>query len=155
MSWKTYRVINNINYINKVNKVIFLQQDDTTYAYDDTIQLSLPKFKQDGNIDVNDGVIKVSINTKIMVEMNIFYTYTDAEFAPRFQLNIYKNGVILNKHYCGMNDTTDIVNNLYIISVIDVSNDDVIKIVMSKDTIENSVSNISIMKNSFINFKSF
>ena len=54
-----------------------------------------------------------------------------------------------------MNDTTDTINNLYIISVIDVSNDDLIKIVMSKDNIENSTNHIKIMKNSFINYKTF
>ena len=72
MSWKTYRVINNVNYINKINKAIFLQRDDTTYVYDDQLQISLPKFKQDRNLDVNDGIIKVSIPTKIMIEINLF-----------------------------------------------------------------------------------
>ena len=155
MSWKTYRVINNINYINKINKAIFLQHDDTTYVYDDQLQISLPKFKQDGNLDVNDGIIKVSIPTKIMIEINLFYTYTNTDFAPRYELNIYKNDIIFNSHYSGMNDTTDSVNNLYIVSVIDVSNDDVIKIVMSKDTIETSTNEIKIMKNSFVDFKTF
>ena len=155
MSWKTYRVINNINYINKINKAIFLQRDDTTYVYDDQLQISFQKFKQDGNLDVNDGIIKVSIPTKIMIEINLFYTYTNTDFAPRYELNIYKNDIIFNPHYSGMNDTTDSVNNLYIVSVIDVSNDDVIKIVMSKDTIESSTNEIKIMKNSFVNFKTF
>ena len=155
MSWKTYRVINNINYINKINKAIFLQRDDTTYVYDDQLQISFQKFKQDGNLDVNDGIIKVSIPTKIMIEINLFYTYTNTDFAPRYELNIYKNDIIFNSHYSGMNDTTDSVNNLYIVSVIDVSNDDVIKIVMSKDTIETSTNEIKIMKNSFVNFKTF
>ena len=155
MSWKTYRVINNINYINKINKAIFLQRDDTTYVYDDQLQISFQKFKQDGNLDVNDGIIKVSIPTKIMIEINLFFTYSNTDFAPRYELNIYKNDIIFNSHYSGMNDTTDSVNNLYIVSVIDVSNDDVIKIVMSKDTIETSTNEIKIMKNSFVNFKTF
>ena len=90
-----------------------------------------------------------------MIELNIFYTYTDTDFAPRYELNIYKNNLIVNKYYCGMNDTTDTVNNLYIISVIDVSNNDILKIIMSKDNIENSTNHIKIMKNSFINYKTF
>ena len=114
------------------------------------------KMKQDGNVDVTtNGIVKVSIPTKIMIELNIFYTYTDTDFAPRYELNIYKNNVIVNKYYCGMNDTTDTINNLYIISVIDVSNNDILKIVMSKDNIENSTNHIKIMKNSFINYKTF
>ena len=157
MSWAKYRVINNYTYINKQNKVIFIQLNDTEYLYDDELSLMMfSKMKQDGNVDITtNGIVKVSIPTKIMIELNIFYTYTDTDFAPRYELNIYKNNVIVNKYYCGMNDTTDTINNLYIISVIDVSNDDLIKIVMSKDNIENSTNHIKIMKNSFINYKTF
>lgn len=157
MSWAKYRIINNYTYINKQNKVIFIQLNDTEYLYDDELSLMMfSKMKQDGNIDVTtNGIVKVSIPTKIMIELNIFYTYTDTDFAPRYELNIYKNNLIVNKYYCGMNDTTDTINNLYIISVIDVSNDDLIKIVMSKDNIENSTNHIKIMKNSFINYKTF
>ena len=157
MSWAKYRVINNYTYINKQNKVIFIQLNDSEYDYDDELSLMMfSKMKQDGNVDVTtNGIVKVSIPTKIMIELNIFYTYTDTDFAPRYELNIYKNNVIVNKYYCGMNDTTDTINNLYIISVIDVSNDDLIKIVMSKDNIENSTNHIKIMKNSFINYKTF
>ena len=157
MSWAKYRVINNYTYINKQNKVIFIQLNDTEYDYDDELSLMMfSKMKQDGNVDVTtNGIVKVSIPTKIMIELNIFYTYTDTDFAPRYELNIYKNNLIVNKYYCGMNDTTDTINNLYIISVIDVANDDLIKIVMSKDNIENSTNHIKIMKNSFINYKTF
>ena len=157
MSWEKYRVINNYTYINKQNKVIFIQLNDTEYDYDDELSLMMfSKMKQDGNVDVTtNGIVKVSIPTKIMIELNIFYTYTDTDFAPRYELNIYKNNVIVNKYYCGMNDTTDTINNLYIISVIDVSNNDILKIVMSKDNIENSTNHIKIMKNSFINYKTF
>ena len=157
MSWAKYRVINNYTYINKQNKVIFIQLNDTEYLYDDELSLMMfSKMKQDGNVDVTtNGIVKVSIPTKIMIELNIFYTYTDTDFAPRYELNIYKNNVIVNKYYCGMNDTTDTINNLYIISVIDVSNNDILKIIMSKDNIENSTNHIKIMKNSFINYKTF
>lgn len=155
MSWKTYRVFNNINYINKLNKVIFVQLDDTTYDYDDTVTLSFMKFKQEGILDVNDGVIKVSSSTKIMIEINIMYRYANTTFAPRYTLNIYKNDVKLNSHYCGMNDVAEGMNNIYIVSVVDVNNDDVITMKMIKDDIEDSTSHIEILKNSYINFKTF
>ena len=71
MSWKTYRVINNINYINKINKVIFLQRDDSKCEYNDELQLSFSKYKQDGSLDMNDGIVKVSVNTKVMIEINL------------------------------------------------------------------------------------
>ena len=154
MSWKTYRVINNINYINKINKVIFLQRDNMNCEYNDEIELSFPKYKQDGSLDMNDGIVKVSVNTKVMIEINLFYKYT-AEFAPRYELNLFKNNVKINTHYCGMNDTVVNTNNLYIVSVCDVVNDDVIKIVLNKDRSEDSTDFIDILKNSYIIYKTF
>ena len=157
MSWKTYRVINNIYYVNKINKVLFMQLNDTIYYYDDTLELQFNKYKQDGNIDVYNGVVSIgNTSQKIMIEINIFYKYyNDAEFAPRFTLNIYKNNILLNTHYCGLNDNIETVNNLYLVSVIDVSNNDKLKIMMIKDGLENSTSKINILKNSFINYKTF
>ena len=155
MSWKTYRVINNINYINKINKVIFLQRDNMNCEYNDEIELSFPKYKQDGSLDMNDGIVKVSINTKVMIEINLFYKYTNSEFAPRYELNLFKNNVKINTHYCGMNDTVVNTNNLYIVSVCDVVNDDVIKIVLNKDRSEDSTDFIDILKNSYIIYKTF
>ena len=155
MSWKTYRVINNINYINKINKVIFLQRDNMNCEYNDEIELSFPKYKQDGSLDMNDGIVKVSVNTKIMIEINLFYKYTNTEFAPRYELNLFKNNVKINTHYCGMNDTVVNTNNLYIVSVCDVVNDDVIKIVLNKDRTEDSTDFIDILKNSYIIYKTF
>ena len=74
MSWKTYRVINNNYYTTKTNKVIFIQANDCIYPYDDTLELNmLTKFKQDGNIDINQGVLHVTSNVKIMIDINIFY----------------------------------------------------------------------------------
>ena len=155
MSWKTYRVINNINYINKINKVIFLQRDNMNCEYNDEIELSFPKYKQDGSLDMNDGIVKVSVNTKVMIEINLFYKYTNTEFAPRYELNLFKNNVKINTHYCGMNDTVVNTNNLYIVSVCDVVNDDVIKIVLNKDRTEDSTDFIDILKNSYIIYKTF
>ena len=155
MSWKTYRVINNINYINKINKVIFLQRDDMKCEYNDELQLSFAKYKQDGSLDMNDGIVKVSINTKVMIEINLFYKYTNSEFAPRYELNLFKNNVKINTHYCGLNDTVVNTNNLYIVSVCDVVNDDVMKIVLNKDRSEDSTDFIDILKNSYIIYKTF
>jgi hypothetical protein len=151
-------MINNNAYINKVSKVIFVQPFDMEYKYDDTIALSFPKLKQDGAIDITNGIIKTGVPTKVMIEINIFYTYSniDTEFAPRYQISIINNDILINNHpNLGTNDSVDTVNNLYILSVIDVANDDKIKIIMSKDTTEISTNVIKIMKNSFINYKTF
>lgn len=155
MSWKTDRVYNNITYINRINKVIFIQRDDTKYDYDDMLTLSFPKFKQEGSIDINNGVVTVSANTKVMIEINLLYRYHNAQYAPRYNLHIYKNDVMINTHYCGMNDSGETMNSMYIISVVDVKNYDVITIRLSKDTIEDSTNHIEIMKNSYINYKTF
>jgi hypothetical protein len=119
------------------------------------LELELDKYKQDGNFDINNGVVITAITLKIMIEINVFYKYMDAEFAPRYELNIYKNDVLLNKHYCGLNDIGDIVNNLYLVSILDISHEDKIKITMSKDSSESSTSKINILKNSFITYKTF
>lgn len=156
MSWKTDRMINNNAYINKVSKVIFVQAIDREYTYDDSIDLSFPKLKQDGAIDITNGIIKTGVPTKVMIEINMFYTYSNTDFAPRYMISIYNNDILINNHpNLGTNDSVDTINNLYILSVIDVVNDDKIKIVMSKDTTEISTNVIKIMKNSFINFKTF
>ena len=54
-----------------------------------------------------------------------------------------------------MNDTVVNTNNLYIVSVCDVVNDDVIKIVLNKDRTEDSTDFIDILKNSYIIYKTF
>ena len=156
MSWKTSRLINNTSYLNKINKVLFIQPHDITYIYDDTLELEFDKYKQDGNFDINNGVVSTSITLKIMIEINLFYTYDDdADFAPRYELNIYKNNALINKHYCGLNDNVETVNNLYLMSILDISDGDKMKITIIKDNIENSTSKIIILKNSFITYKTF
>ena len=156
MSWKSDRTMNNMTFLNKPSKVIFVQPFDIEYKYDDTLVLEYPKMKQDGSIDVNNGVVKTSIPAKIMIEINMVHTYSDTDFAPRYQISIYNNDILINNHpNLGTNDSVDMINNLYILSVIDVVNDDKIKIIMSKDTTEISTNVIKIMKNSFINFKTF
>ena len=157
MSWKSDRVINNNTYLNKQSKIIFMQLNDAEYDYDDVLPLTMfAKMKQDGNVDVSEnGIVKVNVNTKLMIETNVFYTYSNAEFAPRYELNIYKNNILSNTYYCGMNDTTTTTNNIYILSVLDVQNDDSIKVCMVKSNIENSTNTIKILKNSFINYKTF
>ena len=111
MSWKTYRVIT-ITIIQR--KQIKLYSNDCIYPYDDTLELNMfTKFKQDGNIDINQGVLHVASNVKIMIEINIFYKYAGAEFPPRFVLSLYKNNNLITQHYCGMNDTVVDIHNLY------------------------------------------
>lgn len=156
MSWKMYRVIHNTTFVNKINKVYFVQLNDVEYVYDDTLELNFNKYKQEGIFDINNGVVSITGNNlKVMLEINLFYKYNDTDFAPRYELNIYKNEVLLNKHYCGLNDNVHTDNNLYLVSVLDVQNDDKIKITISKDSLENSTSKISILKNSYVNYKTF
>ena len=75
--------------------------------------------------------------------------------CPSSELSLYKNHNLITQHYCGMNDTVVDMNNLYIVTVVDVSNNDILKIVMSKDSMENSTDSIEIMKNSYITYKTF
>ena len=54
-----------------------------------------------------------------------------------------------------MNDNTENVNNIYLVDVLDVVIGDKIKVLMIKDSSENSTSKINILKNSFLNYKTF
>ena len=84
-------------------------------------------------------------------EINIFYWY-EAEFAPRYDLNIYKNDVLV---HTSMGDNVDNINNLFLVTVIDVKNDDKLEIKFIKDTIESSTDDILILKNSYVQYKTF
>ena len=137
-----------------VNKVVLLQLDDTAYEYDDTLPLTFPKFKQEGSIDVINNVVLTKSDTKMIVEMNLFYKYA-SDYAPRYELNIIKNDELIHTRYCGVSDTTDTINNVYLVIVIDVVNGETLRIEMSKDTAENSTSSILILKNSYIQYKTF
>ena len=133
-----------------VNRVV-LQSDDTAYEYDDTLPL---KFKQEGSINVINNVVLTTGDTKMIVEMNLFYKYA-SDYAPRYDLNIIKNDELIHTRYCGVSDTTDTINNVYLVIVIDVVNGDVLRIETPKDTVENSTSSILILKNSYIQYKTF
>ena len=137
-----------------VNKVVLLQLDDTAYEYDDTLPLIFPKFKQEGSINVINNVVLTTGDTKMIVEVNLFYKYA-SDYAPRYDLNIIKNDELIHTRYCGVSDTTDTINNVYLVIVIDVVNGDTLRIEMSKDTAENSTSIILILKNSYIQYKTF
>jgi hypothetical protein len=103
---------------------------------------------------MTDGRFITFTNVKLLVEINIFYRY-DAEFAPRYDLNIYKNDALVHTRYCGMGDNVDNINNLFLVIVIDVKNDDKLEIKFIKDTIESSTDDIVILKNSYVQYKTF
>jgi len=77
------------------------------------------------------------------------------QISPRYDLNIYKNDVLVHTRYCGMGDNVDNINNLFLVIVIDVKNDDKLEIKFIKDTIESSTDDIVILKNSYVQYKTF
>jgi hypothetical protein len=99
-------------------------------------------------------VVLTTGDTKMIAEVNLFYKYA-SDYAPRYDLNIIKNDELIHTRYCGVSDTTDTINNVYLVSVIDVVNGDTLRIEMPKDTAENSTSSILILKNSYIQYKTF
>ena len=137
-----------------VNKIVFLEDYDTPYIFDDELKINFPKFKQAGSINMTDSRFITFTNVKLQVEINIFYRY-DADFAPRYDLNIYKNDILVHTRYCGMGDNVDNINNLFLVIVIDVKNDDKLEIKFIKDTIESSTDDIVILKNSYVQYKTF
>jgi hypothetical protein len=151
MSWKTTRLINNTAFTNKINKVLFIVNENFIYNYNE--ELKINKYKQDGNFDINNGTFITAMPLKIMIEINLQYNYDiSMEYAPRYELNIYKNNILLTKHYCGLSDNIHTVNSLYIVSIIDILNNDKIKFIITQST-PDSILNVNILKNTFINFK--
>jgi hypothetical protein len=135
------------------DEVLLINNNDTNLLYNDTVLLNFNKIKKVGKLDYIDNMVQNIDSIKINIELNIFYNYVGAEYAPRFNLNIFQNNIIINTKYNGLNDVADGVNNLYYNIIIDVNNNDLIKFELSKDTVENSTNNIIIKKNSFIKIK--
>jgi hypothetical protein len=138
-----------------VNKIVFLEDYDTTYTFDDEVKINFPKFKQAGSINMTNNIVQTFTNIKLQVEINIYYKYDNTDFAPRFDLNIYKNSVLIHTRYCGVGDNIDTINNVFLINVIDVKNNDLLEIKFIKDSLENSTDHIIILKNSYVQYKTF
>jgi hypothetical protein len=146
---------NGLHHIETINKVIFLQENDKIFSFDDELLLTFPKFLQKGQIDMNDNIMSTTRNLKLLIEINLRYVYDDAEFAPRYTFDVYKNGELYSSRRCGLSDEVGYTNSLNLILVIDTSNDDLIELKLNKNTEETSVSSMTILDNSFVIFKTF
>lgn len=136
--------------------ILFLQEYNKEYDYDDTLLLKFTKIANSGYVDFINDRINTSVRDtriKIKIELNLTYKYTDASYAPRFRFNVYRNSSVVTSRYCGTTDSTDDPNTLRIDLIIDVLHNDEILIELSKDTAEDSTNKITIVQNSYIIFK--
>ena len=136
--------------------ILFLQEYNQIYDYDDIIILKLKKFSNIGYVDFINDRISTSVRDskiKIKIEVNLTYKYIDALYAPRFKINFYKNSNVITSRYCGVMDSIDDPNTLRIDLIIDVLHNDEILIQLSKDNFEDSTNKIMILQNSYIVFK--
>ena len=146
---------NGLHHIETINKVIFLQENDKIFSFDDELLLNFPKFLQKGQIDMNNNIISTTGDIKLLIEINLLYVYDDAEFAPRYTFDVYKNNELYSSKRCGLSDEVSFTNSLNLTLVIDTSDADLIELKLNKNAMEESVSNIKILDNSFIIFKTF
>ena len=136
--------------------ILFLQEYDNEYDYDDNLSLRLTKVLHTGYVDIINNRINTTVRDskiKVKIEINLTYKYLNAVYAPRFRLNVYKNSDIITTRYCGTMDSIDDPNTLRIDLIIDVLHNDEIIIEFSKDVSEDSISKIIILQNSYIVFK--
>lgn len=143
--------------IEPINKVVFLQENDKVFPFDDQLNLDFPLHLQSGQIDMVGNRLTTTLqgNVKILIEINLMYSYANADFAPRFTLDVFMNGLLYSSKRCGLSDEIGYTNNLFLIMVIDSIHGDLIELKLNKDTTENSVSEIRMLDNSFITFKTF
>jgi hypothetical protein len=140
--------------IEPINKVVFLQENDKIFPFNDELDLNFALHTQSGQIDMVGNRLTTTLigNVKILIEINLLYSY-EGDFSPRYTYDIYKNGSLYSSKRCGLSDEIGYTNNLYLITVIDSTHGDLIELKLNKDTTENS--EITIKDNSFITFKTF
>jgi hypothetical protein len=136
----------------KLKDTLYLIANTNTFDFDETIDL-LPLFEThtNGSVSFNNQIYTGS-SLKIHLKININYTWTNAEYPPRYSLVVMKNNTeTLFSIYEGVNDSVERMNKLFEDVLIDLNNGDQIKITLHKDQIETH-DTITILKNSYISF---
>ena len=145
----------NISQIETINKAVFIQQDDTIYPFADYVELKFPKFTQSGDIDINNNIFTTQLigNVKILINISLNYMWF-SDYAPRYNLNIYKNHDLFYSRSMGVTDTVELINYVDISCVADLINNDTVHITMADETNNNTI-NLKILQNSYVIFKTF
>jgi len=130
-------------------KIIYLLNDTLINSFnEDLYEINFNLYKKKGyKINFNNSTFNnLKSSIKINLKINVSYSWTDLNYPPRFDLIIMKNDNIFNEYSYGINDELN-TNNIYLSLVLDVINNDTLKIFFKLDTEKNI--NIEILKNSY------
>lgn len=127
--------ISNIKPIIEKSSIMFLQENNIIKIFNNELELNFNLYSYSGSqFNFKDNIFKsLTLNQKIIFELNLFYKWIDVEYPPRFILNIVKNNKIYITRRLGINDELD-TNNIYLNLIIDIDNNDEIKFILNRDS---------------------
>ena len=135
-----------------IDRVIFLSSDDIFVEFKDAYTFNFSKYSKSGSTDLNDGIYSGNSN-KLKISVNFVYQWINADYAPRYNLEVVKNNVVDKRRSLGINDTyldENIINEVFVINAQD---GDKVEIRMSKDNEESNYMRIE--GNAFMEFEAF
>lgn len=132
--------------------VIFLQDSDINVEFKNEFILDFNKFNITGLINVNNFIYTGS-SGKVKIDINMVYQWINMDYAPRYDIVIFKNDVVDKRRSFGMMDSyiDENVNDLFF--VINIKNNDKIQIKMLKHNGE--VNMLRIEENSYYEISVF
>ena len=88
--------ISNIKPIIEKSSIMFLQENNIIKIFNNELELNFNLYSYSGSqFNFKDNIFKsLTLNQKIIFELNLFYKWIDVEYPPRFILNIVKNNKI-------------------------------------------------------------
>ena len=135
-----------------IDRVIFLSSDDIFVEFKDSYTFNFSKYSKSGSTDLNDGIYSGTSN-KLKISVNFVYQWINADYVPRYNLEVVKNNVVDKRRSLGINDTyldENIINERFVINV---QSGNKIEIRISKD---NEASNfMRIEGNAYLEFEAF
>jgi len=134
------------------SELIYLQDKDKEYVFTgNQLEIIFNQYKYIGNLTFVNNTFKCG-SRKIEIIFNITYTWTNIEYAPRFNFNILKNGHVYYSTYRGLSDTMT-QNTLYMSVIVDIKQNDKLSFIFEKTSSDGE--NFIIADNSYYIVKTF
>jgi hypothetical protein len=126
--------ISNIKQTIDRSQLMFLQEDNIIKLFNNNLELNFNLYSTFGyQFNYKDNIFKsLTLNQKIIFELNLFYKWLNVDYPPRFTLTIVKNNINYITRQLGINDTLD-TNNIYLNLIIDINSEDNIKFILNRD----------------------
>ena len=126
--------ISNIKQTIDRSQLMFLQEDNIIKIFNNNLELNFNLYSISGyQFNYKDNIFKsLTLNQKIIFELNLFYKWLNVDYPPRFTLTIVKHNINYITRQLGINDTLD-TNNIYLNLIIDINSEDNIKFILNRD----------------------